>query len=190
MKDTLRWQNPSRVAQEGSGWRLEAHPQSDCFISPVDGAATMNAVFGYREVRGDFVIRAKISHAFCSTYDAGALLFLAEDRFWAKLAFELTDLGMHAVVSVITNGTSDDANGVNLEGDSIWLQMARKGNAFAMHYSQDGERFWMHRFFGLPCGPVGRLGISAQSPLGQGGAFVFEQLMLEERTLEDLRQGV
>lgn len=190
MLEKMKWMNPSQVAQEGSRILLQAHPQSDCFISPVDATATMNAAFGYCEVQGDFVIRAKVSHAFCSTYDAGALMFLAEDRLWAKLAFEQTDLGTHAVVSVITSGVSDDANGVNVEGDSIWLQMARKGSAFAMHYSLDAKRFLMHRFFSLPCGQAGKLGIAAQSPLGLGGTFAFEELVLESRTLEDLRQGV
>ncbi len=45
----------------------------------------------------------------------------------------------NAVVTVMTNEKSDDANGINVDTNEIWLQMARKDNAFAIHYSLDGK---------------------------------------------------
>ncbi len=42
-------------------------------------------------------------------------MVLQDMAHWAKACFELTDFNMQAVVSVVTNGQSDDANGCNIE---------------------------------------------------------------------------
>ncbi|WP_416151963.1 hypothetical protein ACM26V_07595 [Salipaludibacillus sp. HK11] len=42
------------------------------------------------------------------------------------------DFDTNAVVSVVTNQTSDDTNGCNIEGDMVWLQVARVNNAFSL----------------------------------------------------------
>lgn len=39
---------------------------------------------------------------------------------------------LHAAVSVVTkNGMSDDANGCNMIGNSVWLQICRVDNSYA-----------------------------------------------------------
>ena len=70
---------------------------------------------------------------------------------WAKACYEYTDFGTNASVSVVTNGFSDDANGCNLEGNTVWLQMCRVGNNFAIHYSTDGEKFLYGEIFYTAC---------------------------------------
>lgn len=110
-------------------------------------------------------------------------------RCWAKCCFELTDFDTHAVVSVVTKGDSDDANGCNLEGDAVWLQVCRVGNNFAFHYSLDGDNFYMMRYFYLPVLPVVKVGLLAQAPLGKGGKRVYEHLSIEQRTVKNIRAG-
>ena len=44
----------------------------------------------------------------------------------------------------------------NIEGNTVWLQAVRMGNAFAFHYSLDGEHFYMTRYFHLPVGDTVR----------------------------------
>jgi regulation of enolase protein 1 (concanavalin A-like superfamily) len=44
----------------------------------------------------------------------------ADSDHWAKLCFESTDFGTRAIVSVVTNGVSDDANGVNYHWPDVW----------------------------------------------------------------------
>ena len=73
-----------------------------------------------------------------SVYDACALMFFHDDTHWGKFCFEFTDINTHAVVSVVANGLSDDANGVDIDGNSVWLQLARNGHIFSMHYSTTG----------------------------------------------------
>ena len=114
-----------------------------------------------------FVLRAKVSHAFKDTYDSCSIMVFQDATHWAKSCFELTDFGTNAVVSVVTKGDSDDANGPNIDGDEVWLQMCRKDNAFAFHYSLDGEYFFMTRFFTLPAvGKTVKIGLLAQAPTG------------------------
>ena len=95
-----------------------------------------------------------------------------------------------AVVSVVTKVHSDDANGVNVSQDAIWLQAVRVNNYFAFHYSLDGETYYMTRLFYMPTREPLMVGLVAQSPTGQGGPRFFSHLSSEKKTVENLRKGV
>ena len=118
-----------------------------------------------------------------------ALMVMKDMDCWAKACFEYTDFGTHAVVSVVTNGVSDDANGCNLDRDTVWLQMCRVGNDFAFHYSTDGTNFYMMRYFTLPADLTMKVGLLAQSPLGDGGKRIYENLSVEKKTVKNIRSG-
>ncbi|HZK35187.1 MAG TPA: DUF1349 domain-containing protein [Bacillota bacterium] len=164
--------------------------QTDYFVNPIDDSVKANAPFFYKEVEGDFILRARVSLDFVSTYDACVLLALENDKLWAKACFEYTDLGTNSVVTVMTNGKSDDANGVDVEGNEIWLQMSRQDNIFAIHYSLDGDKFLMSRLSHLPMGRKIKVGLEAQSPTGNGGIRKFSNITLEERSPLNIREGV
>jgi len=93
------------------------------------------------------------------------------------------------VVSVVTNGVSDDSNGCNIEADSVWLQVVRAGNNFAIHYSLDGEKYDMVRLFSLPVESTVKVGLEAQCPAGEGGYRYFSHLSIEKKTVRNLRAG-
>ena len=190
-----KWLNESRLTEDGAELTIAAPPKTDWFNNPIpeDGELpepVANAPFFYTEVSGDFVFRAKVRPNHWYTYDACALMVIRDERMWAKAAFERSDFGTNAVVCVVTNEVSDDANGCNIEQESIWLQIVRKGDVFCVHYSLDGERFDMVRLFRLPDGESVKVGLEAQSPAGEGGVRLFEQVTLEKRTVENLRAGI
>lgn len=187
--NAFKWTNETNADRAGDRLLMAAHPKSDLFVNASDGSIVSNAAFFYTEVSGDFVLRAKVTHDFLSVYDACALLFYSDERHWGKIALEYTDNDTHAVISVITNEVSDDAVGNVVENNTVWLQLAKKDNMFAMHYSADGSDLFLHRFFTVPHGKTLHVGFSAQSPLGEGGNFIFEDISLETRTLTDLRKG-
>ncbi len=166
-----------------------ALPKTDFFVNPETDEITCNASFLFQEISGDFIIQAKVSHDFVGTYDACVLFAYENERKWAKACFEYTDLGTKSVVTVMTNGTSDDSNGVNIDDNTVWLRLSRKGNVFAVHYSLDGETFLMSRLARIPMEPCIKVGIVAQSPLGDGGEMTFEHLTLEAKSLSDIRKG-
>ena len=195
--DGFLWLNESSVTVEDGRICVDAPAESDFFCNNgavseegITPASLCNAPFLYREVAGDFVLRVKVSHAFRDTYDSASVMVMQDLETWAKACFELTDFGTHAVVSVVTKKESDDANGCNIDGNAVWLQITRVGQAFAFHYSLDGDRFYMMRFFSLPAGPVIKVGLLAQAPQGAGGPRYYEQLSIEQKTVKNIRMGV
>lgn len=193
----FEWINEGTIKEYDSVIEITAPAQSDFFYSSssageegITPASLCNAPFYYTELEGDFVMRVKVSHAFKDTYDSASVMVMKDMTCWAKACFELTDFGTHAAVSVVTNGESDDANGCNIEGNTAWLQICRVGNAFAFHYSEDGENFYMMRFFHLPVDQTVKAGLLAQAPVGNGGVRIYENLSIEKKTVKNIRAGV
>jgi len=89
----------------------------------------------------------------------------------------------------MTNEKSDDANGINVDGNEIWLQIARKDNVFAIHYSFDGKEFIMARLAHLPMPKKIKVGIEAQSPTGEGGMRYYSDISLDMTSPVDIRKG-
>ena len=192
--NSFKWLNESSFSIDGDKITITAPPLSDFFNNPVPEngkykAPQGNAPFFYTDVAGDFVVRVKVKPNFKDVYDAACIMVIQDESLWLKAAYEKSDFDTTAVVSVITNKLSDDANGCNLTEDSIWLQVARVGCNFAVHYSLDGEKYDMVRLCMLPVGDTVKVGIEAQCPTGQGGAREFSGLSIEKRTITDLRAG-
>ncbi len=192
----FKWLNESTIDQTNEKITIIATPKSDFFRGNSDECeegflpeALTNAPFYYTDIEGDFVMRVKVSHAFTDTYDSASIMVLKDLECWAKACFEYTDFGTHAVVSVVTRGTSDDANGCNLNRNDVWLQLCRVKNDFAFHFSEDGKTFYMMRYFTLPADKVMKVGLLAQSPLGEGGERIYEHLSIEKRTVQNIRAG-
>ncbi len=169
---------------------IEADPGKDFFVNPVDGSVTANAAFVYEEITGDFVCRARVSLEHESMYDAGVLLALQDDTHWAKACFELSDYGFKDVCTVMTNGISDDCNGIIVENNSVWLQLARTGDVFTVHYSMDGENYIMARICSMPLSKILKVGFEAQSPRGDGGKRYFDHFVIKNEGLKEPRAGV
>jgi uncharacterized protein len=174
----------------GGGVRVYAPARADYFRDPagvhiVDAAPTL-----WLNVAGDFVARLLVRPQFRSTYDSGCLLVRRDESHWAKVCYERTDFGTQAVVSVVTDGASDDANGPDLTVPAVWLQVARVANCFGLHYALDGESWHMVRYFGLPAGESFLVGMVAQCPVGPGTVVDWLEFSLEKRTVANLRAGV
>ena len=193
--DSFKWLNESKLTVEGDTITIYAPPITDCFNSPIpeeDGSfikPQSDAPFFFTEVDGDFVIRVKVKQNFEANYDAGCLMVFQDENLWIKAALEKSDFNTIAVVSVVTNMVSDDANGCNVTTDSLWLQIARVKNNFAIHYSLDGDKFDMVRLCLLPIDKTVKVGIAAQCPIGEGGYRIFSDLSIEKRTVANLRMG-
>lgn len=193
----FNWINESKVEKKGNAIEIYAPAKSDFFcggnVTSDEGSLPeniCNAPYYYTEVSGDFVMRVRVSLDFLSTYDSSSVMVMKDIKNWAKFCFEQTDFGTHAVVSVVTrDNTSDDANGCNIDADKVWLQVCRRGNAFAFHYSVDGVNFYMTRFFILNFENTVKVGLVAQSPTGNGGIRIYEDLTIESKTVKNIRAG-
>jgi hypothetical protein len=167
---------------------LTALPRSDWFIDPISGNATRTApALVSSTPDGDFIMQARVHAETRERFDAGVLLVHGDADNWAKLCLERSPDGELMVVSVVTRRMSDDCNG-EVVGDTVWLRVARLDQAFAFHWSTDGRRWRFVRLFRLPLARV-RIGLVAQSPVGDGCIATFEHVALTERRLGDLRDG-
>jgi len=192
----FKWLNESKATVNGGKITLLATEKSDFFRNPsavgADGItpdSLSNAPYYYVDVAGNFVMKVKVSLDFKDVYDAASIMVMENTQVWAKACFELTDFDTQAVVSVVTNQLSDDANGCNIDSDSVWLQVTRMNQAFAFHYSTDGMNFYMMRVFHLPVSETIKVGLLAQSPIGSGSERHYEGFLLENKTVKNIRVG-
>jgi hypothetical protein len=167
---------------------LEAGPRTDLFRDPRGAEPQSGAVPVLVDTpAGDWLLSARVQADLRATFDAGALIAWVDERTWAKLAFERSPQGTGMVVSVVTRELSDDCNSTVVEGDHVWLRIARLGDALAFHASPDGERWDLVRVFAL-AGDA-QAGFLAQSPTGEGCTATFSEITLQRGRLRDLRSG-
>ena len=169
---------------------ITAGPRSDWFVHPGTREAKLDAPAQLEAIAtGDFQLSARVEVDFAATFDAGVLALWHDEQTWAKLCFEYSPGGEPMVVSVVTRGVSDDANSTVIDGNAVWLRIARIGEAFAFHYSTDGERWNLVRHFALGADGALQAGFLAQSPTGNGCTARFTHVELTSSTLDDIRSG-
>jgi uncharacterized protein len=185
LSEPVRWSVPGDASL-----LIEAGPRTDWFVDPQgDREPALNAPALVGEPRGDFLLSARVTVRFSAAYDAGVLVLYAHERAWAKLCFECSPQLEPMVVSVVTRGVSDDCNSFAVDGDRVWLRLARLGRAFAFHASTDGERWQLVRHFALEPTDQLAVGFEAQSPTGEGCTATFDEIQYEARRLGGLRTG-
>lgn len=188
--EILRWVNqPVGYKVDGTRMRIQTGPHTDMFINPMGTRTTLNAPKSLFEVSGDFQLSAKVRVGFTSDFDAGVLIIYQDQENWAKLCFEYSPQHQPMIVSVVTKGSSDDANSAVIDGDEIHLRISGLGNVFAFHYSTDGQHWHFVRYFRLETGRKTKVGFSVQSPTGKGCEADFMGISFHQKKLENLRDG-
>lgn len=178
-----------RVEQERS-LAITAGEITDLFTDPHGNFSINNAPKAlFTPLSRNFVLSASVTVNFQATFDAGMLLLYENDETWAKLCFEFSPQRQPMVVSVVNRGVCDDCNSVPIEGNQVYLRIARIAPTFAFHYSSD-RKFWhLVRYFGLGDLHNLKIGFSAQSPTGHGCTAIFSEIAYDAETLKDLRNG-
>jgi uncharacterized protein len=187
----LEWQVAPQdwtVGLDGS-LHIVAGPRTDLFVDPAGAVAELGAPRLVGAVEGDFQLSARVRADLQATFDAGALVLHATDHLWVKLALERSPQGEAMIVSVVTRGVSDDANGRVVSGDSVWLRVSRSAAACALHASDDGERWELVRHFALDAPDGLAAGFLAQSPTGEGCTATFDEVRFVAQPLSELRDG-
>ena len=174
---------------ENGGITITARGLTDLFTDPQGASPINNSPRLTFKSEGDFTLSAQVTVDFRSTYDAGVLLLYARPDLWAKLCFELSPHGQPMVVSVVTRTLSDDCNSSFIEGDQVYLRVARIDQAFAFHFSTDGQFWHLVRLFSLGQLDDLALGLSAQSPTGDACTVSFSEIDFARRSLQDVRSG-
>jgi uncharacterized protein len=171
---------------------LTAAAGTDMFVDPAGGDVVPDAGrFVGLPPAGDFRLAARVRVNFGSRFDAGALLLHARERHWAKACLEYSAQLRPTAVTVVTRGVSDDSNGFEVDGDTLWLRISRSGAAWAFHASADGSGWRLLRYFALggDAAELVRVGFLAQSPTGQGCTASFDHISFAPGAPASLRDG-
>ena len=189
---TLRWETPAahEKISAGDALSMSAGAQTDHFVDPRGAVTITNSPRLLCTPDATFLLSAHAHGDLVATYDAAVLMLYVNESSWAKLCLELSPQGEPMIVSVVTNGLSDDCNSVVLASADAWLRMAGLGKAFAFHYSLDGQIWHLVRHFTLHERTNLRAGFSVQAPVGDGCTVTFSEIRYQAVMLDDLRSGV
>ncbi len=187
----FRWMNkPEQYMISKGNLTISAVKGTDFFINPEDKTSVATAPYLYKEVQGDFVAIARVEPEFKAVWNACSLMVHIDEDNWIKFAFENSDATGPSIVSVVTRGVSDDANGPILTDKSaIWLKLIRKGDIYAMHWSADGINYNLARLAAMPLKKIVKIGMEAQCPDNGPAEHVFSHFSLKNMTIGDLRKG-
>ena len=188
----FKWLNPpTNFTLSEEGLFIEAQKGTDFFCDPVELTVTATAPLLYQPVRGDFVASTLVKPDFSTQWNACALMAYIDSTHWIKFAFERSDATGKSIVSVVSNGVSDDANGVILEDkEQIYLRLIKRGTNYSMLWSTDGMSYKMARLAQLPFSDTIKVGVEAQSPLGPMARHHIMYFSLEKRSVDNLREGI
>lgn len=137
-----------------------------------------------------FTFVAKVTPQFSETYDAGAVYLYIHKKWWFKFAFERDEHRRTRIVTVRTTGTSDDNNHDAVDSASVYLKISSDTRSIGFYYSVDKENWQLVRVFHNDFPAETWVGLSAQSPVGNGNSVSFEDCALTATSVKDFRLGM
>lgn len=171
---------------------LSSDAKKDYFTDP-DGKLSNNTapvLMTELDNTKPFTFIAKVTPAFNETYDACALYIFSSDSLWQKFAFERDERKKSRIVSVRTIGTSDDNNHDIVNAPSVYLKISSDGTTIGFYYSIDKTNWQLARLYKNEFPAKVGVGISTQSPVGNGTTGLFEDISLTTESVKDFRMGV
>lgn len=164
---------------------MVAGASTDMFRDPGVSYNTDTAPKLLTQVKGDFVLSAKVAHSFVSKWDGGALVLMQDSFHWVKFCFEKDYLGKRRIVSVVTRDVSDDCNSETIDKDMVYMKIARKGKVVTLYFSNDNENWTLVRHLQLDWSENLKLGFLAQSPTGEKCEVRFSDIYFDRISISD-----
>jgi len=186
----MSWENtPVTYSVKGSVLSIEAGAKTDMFRDPNVTYNTDNAPKLFFTPDEDFVLTARIQHAFTYKWDGGAIVLKADAMHWIKFCFEKDYTGIHRVVSVVTNDISDDCNSAPVSQNFVYYKIAKAANVITLYFSEDGKKWFLVRHLQFNAkGPL-HLGFMAQSPTGTHNTVTFSDVTYQHKKIKDPYTG-
>jgi uncharacterized protein len=185
-------QAAAQAKVEDGSLTLTSGPKTDYFRRPDGKGAYETAPLLLAEVDNTrpFTLTAKVTPTFLKTYDAGALYIYVKDDLWLKMAMEMDERQKARMVTVRTIGTSDDNNHDVVGAKSVFMKISSDTKAVGFYYSLDQKSWQLIRVFKNDYPASIWVGLSAQSPVGEGTSAVFENVSLIDRSVSNFRLGI
>jgi len=131
------------------------------------------------QVRGDFIMRARISAEFRELYDQAGLMVMFDKTVWLKAGIEYLE-GARYISTVVTHDYSDGALSRPLAGEALWLVVERDREGLIVSASLDGESYFVVRECTLTDALTLEVGPYACSPAGEGLTATFEGFEIQQ----------
>jgi uncharacterized protein len=176
---------------DGEKLVLESKAQCDNFNDP-DGKlsnSTAPVLLTKIDNTKPFTFTAKVTPTFIDTYDAGTMYIYLNPKLWFKFAFERDERMKTRIVTVRTIETSDDNNHDVVDSPGVYMKMSSDATTVGFYYSSDTENWQLVRLFRNDYPEEIWVGLSSQSPIGNGTSVVFEECSLTQSSIKDFRMG-
>jgi regulation of enolase protein 1 (concanavalin A-like superfamily) len=185
---SFKWMNePEQWSfSENKVLTVTAPPLADFFHNPMEESKKDSAPFLYVNTNENFILTTQLDVDMRYPNDSGCLMIMAGPNHWAKLCYE-NFRGQPSIISVVTKHISDDCIGNAIGKTSPFLRISRFNHCIAFHYSIDGNEWFLVRYFGMEHTGLLKIGVVAQSPVGEGCAMSFKYLRLVPNTNKDVR---
>ncbi|QDA62095.1 DUF1349 domain-containing protein [Hymenobacter jejuensis] len=183
----------TKVDQQGRmAFRVGA--KKDFFCDPNDGKLSNNTapiLLAKVDNTKPFTLVAKVIPGFTpkGLYNAGVLYIYVNDTFWQKHCFEQDERGNHRIVTVRTQGTSDDNNHDVVKSPWAYMKISSDTRTVASYYSLDNKTWQLVRLYKNNYPAEIWMGVSAQCPVDTGTVSHFEQISLTQNSVADFRMG-
>ncbi|MDR2916351.1 MAG: DUF1349 domain-containing protein [Tannerella sp.] len=161
------------------------------FISP-DGArfeATAPILLTEIDNSKPFTFTTRLDSPIEKIYDAGTVYIYVDDSNWLKYAFERDEKLRCRVVTVRTEGSSDDNNHDIINQNYVYLRISSNVKQIGFYYSTDGIDWNLARIYRNEYPAKIWLGLSSQSPKEGNNIACFEEMSLTENYISNHRLG-
>jgi hypothetical protein len=142
----MEWYNEPPVFHiQGDKIYVTSGAKTDFWRQTHYGFIRDNGHFFYQQVKGDFIVEAKISGEYRELYDQAGIMVRLDEANWLKCGIEFVE-GVQQASAVVTRDYSDwSVLPLPNNPASIWMRVTRKGETVEMQYSLDGDRYAMLR---------------------------------------------
>lgn len=161
------------------------------FIAPDGGRVEATAPILLTEIDNSkpFTFTTRVESSIEKIYDAGTVYMFVDNSRWLKFAFERDEKLRCRVVTVRTEGSSDDNNHDIIEQDHVYMRISSSTKQIGFYYSLNGVDWNLARIYRNEYPAKMWLGISSQSPKEGNNIARFSGMSLTGAFVSDHRLG-
>ncbi|MDU1891475.1 MAG: DUF1349 domain-containing protein [Dysgonomonas sp.] len=170
---------------------IDAPAKTNYFISPDGSRFEASAPILLTEIDNTkaFTFTTRMESAIEKIYDAGKVYIYVDNNRWLKYAFERDEKNRCRVVTVRTEGSSDDNNHDIIGQDFVYVRISSNVKQIGFYYSLDGKEWNLARIYRNEYPEKIWLGVSSQSPKEGNNVTSFEYISLTDSYISNHRLG-
>ena len=181
-----------QMQKESNRMILSSTKETDYFIEPGGTYEKANAPLLLKKIDNTkpFTFTTKLTPEHNVKYDAGMAFIYVDEKHWLKFAFEADEQMNTRIVTVRTDGSSDDNNHEIVKEKTVYLKISSDTKSIGFYYSTDATVWHLARVFKNEYPQTIYVGIGTQSPAGKGNKTIFEGIELSDSAIKDFRSGI